>query len=59
MRKWYNIELRRDDPAGENLRAYLKQNGITYEPSGAGSYVHFEILLSDAEKTALEKAVDF
>ena len=49
--KWYNLETRFTSVRDE-MRKYLKQNGIKYELSGTTAFYHFEILTdsSGAEK---------
>lgn len=50
--KLYSIELPKGDIA-EEFRTYLKKNGITYEPSEAGDYIHFSMWYendADAQK---------
>lgn len=47
MRKFYNVELNKAD--AEKLKAYLKDNGIYFEPSACYNLVHFEIKMNEAE----------
>lgn len=44
---WRNIEL--NQASVDKLREYLRARGIKYETSGAGSLVHFEILVADEQ----------
>lgn len=43
--RYYNIELAR--PEADLLKAFLLDNKITFETSGAGALVHFEVLLDN------------
>ena len=47
MRKFYNVELNKVD--AEKLKAYLKDNGIYFEPSACYNLIHFEIKVNEAE----------
>ena len=47
MKQYYNVELNRDD--AEKLKAYLKENGIYFEPSSCYNLIHFEIKVDEAE----------
>ena len=57
MKKYYNFEtmfisLR------DALRAFLHENNIYYELSGAGRYYHFEILTDRAGADAINNFID-
>ena len=54
MKKFYNVELNKDK--AEKLKAYLKENGIYFEPSSCYNLIHFEIKADEAE---LNKVNDF
>lgn len=54
-KKYYNFDTRFIS-LRDALRAYLHDNGIYYELSGAHSYYHFEIL---ADPVELEKVNAF
>lgn len=44
MRKYYNVEMKANDPDADALRVFCKENGIYYEVSDCGNgCVHFEI----------------
>ena len=47
MKKWYNVELNKDE--AEKMKAYLKANGIYFEPSSCYNLIHFEIKADEAE----------
>lgn len=47
MRNFYNVELNKDD--AEKLKAYLKENGIYFEPSSCYNLIHFEIKVDETE----------
>lgn len=54
-RKWVSTELKGNDAS--HFRAYLFDNGVSFETSDAGyGYTHFECLMSDDE---MEKANAF
>lgn len=55
MKKFYNFDTRFIS-LRDKLRAFLKDNNIYYELSGAYSYYHFEILVDRSE---LEKVNSF
>lgn len=54
MKKYYNVELNKDD--AEKLKAYLKAEGIYFEPSSCYNLIHFEIKVDEEE---LKKVNDF
>lgn len=54
MKRFYNAELNKED--AEKLKAYLKENGIYFEPSACYNLIHFEI---KADKAELEKVNKF
>lgn len=47
-RRWISTELTQSEE--EKFRAYLKANGYTFETSGCGNLVHFEVY-ADFEET--------
>ena len=47
MKHFYNVELNKED--AEKLKAYLKDNGIYFEPSSCYNLIHFEVKVDDAE----------
>lgn len=53
MRHFYNVELNKDD--AEKLKAYLKDNGIYFEPSSCYNLIHFEIKVDEAEAEKVNK----
>lgn len=54
MKAFYNVELNKED--AEKLKAYLKENGIYFEPSSCYNLIHFEIKV---DKEELEKVNGF
>lgn len=54
MKHFYNVELNEED--AEKLKAYLKDNGIYFEPSACYNLVHFEV---KADEMELEKVNQF
>ena len=54
MKHFYNVELNKED--AEKLKAYLKDNGIYFEPSSCYNLVHFEV---KADEMELEKVNQF
>lgn len=53
MKHFYNVELNKED--AEKLKAYLKENGIYFEPSSCYNLVHFEIKVDKAEAEKVNK----
>lgn len=53
MKNFYSVELNKDD--AEKLKAYLKSNGIYFEPSSCYNLVHFEIKVDEAELKKVNK----
>lgn len=47
MKNFYNVELNKED--AEKLKAYLKANGIYFEPSSCYNLIHFEIKVNAEE----------
>ena len=62
MRKYYNIELayntRTMIDRVNAFRTWLYDNDIKHETSSAGTFVHFEILLSSDEVAKVNNALD-
>ena len=62
MRKYYNVEIayntREMIDRVNNFKTWLDNNNIKHETSAAGSFVHFEILLSDNEVEKANNALD-
>ena len=54
MKNFYNAELNKED--AEKLKAYLKENGIYFEPSACYNLIHFEIKVDEVE---LKKVNEF
>ena len=54
MKNFYNVELNKED--AEKLKAYLKENGIYFEPSSCYNLIHFEVKVDEEE---LEKVNGF
>ena len=53
---WVNCELRPEK--AEILKKYLRDCGIVFEPSQAGDFVHFEMLISEGQEKPLKIVVD-
>lgn len=53
MKHFYNVELNEKD--AENLKAYLRENGIYFEPSSCYNLIHFEIKVDEAEADKVNK----
>lgn len=47
MREFYNVELTKDE--AEKFKAYLKANGIYFEPSACYNLIHFEVKMNKEE----------
>ena len=62
MRKYYNVEIAYNTRAMidrvNNFKTWLDNNNIKHETSSAGSFVHFEILLSSDEVVKVNNALD-
>ena len=62
MKKYYNIEIAYNTRAMidrvNNFRMWLYDNNIKHETSAAGTFVHFEILLSSDEIAKVNNALD-
>lgn len=56
MKKWYNVELNKDD--AEKLKAFLKSNGIYHEPSSCYNLIHFEIKVDEAELNMVDNFLE-
>lgn len=53
MKHFYNVELNKED--AEKLKAYLKDNGIYFEPSSCYNLIHFEVKVDEAEAEQVNK----
>ena len=53
MKNFYNVELNKED--AEKLKAYLKENGIYFEPSACYNLVHFEVKVDEMELEKVNK----
>ena len=62
MRKYYNVEIAYNTRSMidrvNNFKTWLYDNDIKHETSAAGSFVHFEILLSEDEVAKVNDALD-
>lgn len=47
MKNFYSVELNMED--AEKLKAYLRSNGIYFEPSSCYNLVHFEVKADESE----------
>lgn len=54
MKNFYNVEFNKED--AEKLKAYLKENGIYFEPSSCYNLIHFKVKVDETE---LKKVNDF
>ena len=54
--KYYSIELRQ--AAANKLQQFLHSNGIKFETSGAGTYLHLEILTNTSGADAINEFLD-
>lgn len=53
MKHFYNVELNKED--AEKLKAYLRDNGIYFEPSSCYNLIHFEVKVDEAEAEQVNK----
>lgn len=53
MKHFYNVELNKED--AEKLKAYLKENGIYFEPSSCYNLIHFEVKADEQEVEKVNK----
>ena len=62
MKKYYNVEIayntREMINRVDDFRMWLYDNNIKHEISSAGTFVHFEILLSKEEVEEVNNALD-
>lgn len=62
MRKYYNVEIAYNTRTMidriNNFRTWLYDNDIKHEISAAGTFIHFEILLSNDEVERVNNALD-
>lgn len=56
MKLYKNVELSKDD--SNKLRAFLVENKIKFETSGADNLVHFEILVNSIEEKKINNFLD-
>ena len=56
MKRFYNVELNEEN--AEKLKAYLKENGIYFEPSACYNLIHFEIKADEAELEKVNKFLE-
>lgn len=56
MKLYKNVELSKDD--SNKLRAFLVENKIKFETSGADNLVHFEILVNSMEEKKINNFLD-
>lgn len=52
MKTWYSVELNKEN--AEKLKAFLKENGIYYEPSSCYNLIHFEIKADEANAEKID-----
>lgn len=58
MKRFFNVEMRVNDPDADALRVFCKENGIYYEASDCGNgCVHFEIECNRETADRIEKEV--
>ena len=53
MKHFYNVELNHED--AEKLKAYLRENGIYFEPSFCYNLIHFEVKADEQEFEKVNK----
>lgn len=62
MKKYYNVEIayntREMIDRVDDFKMWLYDNNIKHEISSAGTFVHFEILLSSDEVEKVNNALD-
>ena len=54
--KWYNVEL--TPICSVDLKQFLHDNKITFETSGCGDLVHFEIQASQTQAKMINDFID-
>ena len=55
-RKWYSNELRK--VYADDFKKYLHEQGLKFEPSENGDYIHFEVYMTLEELRAANIWVD-
>lgn len=55
-KKWYSIEL--NQTQAEQLKTYLKNNNIYFEPSSCYNLIHIEVKASNEEVEKINKFLD-
>ena len=55
-RHYCNVELNKED--AEKLKAFLKTNGIYFEPSSCYSLIHFEVKVNETERKMVDDFLD-
>jgi len=55
-RHYCNVELNKED--AEKLKAFLKTNGIYFEPSSCYNLIHFEVKVNEAERKMVDDFLD-
>ena len=53
MKHFYNVELNHEN--AEKLKAYLKAEGIYFEPSSCYNLIHFEVKADEQELEKINK----
>ena len=56
MKPFYNVELDKDK--AEEFKAFLKSNGIYFEPSSCYNLIHFEIKADEMELKMVNDFLD-
>ena len=58
MKRFFNVEMKTNDPDADALRTFCKENGIYYEASDCGNgCVHFEIECNRETADKIEREV--
>lgn len=60
--KWYNVEIAYNTvesiKRANNFKNWLHENDFKFEPSAAGSMVHFEVLMNPEDVAKVNQALD-
>lgn len=56
MKHFYNVELNTEQ--AEELKVYLKENGIYFEPSACYNLIHFEVKMDNEELEKVNKFLE-
>ena len=56
MKHFYNVELNAEQ--AEELKVYLKENNIYFEPSACYNLIHFEVKMDNEEFEKVNKFLE-